>query len=273
MAVAEAKRLDAIAYREAAPDGPAAGDPVLCLHGFPESSYMWRDMLDAIARETGRRAAAPDLAGYGDTPPDPPGTWERQTEVVERFREGLELERVALVVHDWGGLIGLRWACDHPGAVSALVISDTGFFADFKWHGMARVMRTPGDGEKLIASFEREAFGQLMANLSSGFDGAAIDEYWKAFTTDEGRAGVLELYRSGDREKLDPYRGKLAELGVPTLLLWGESDPFAPVAGAYRFQKEIPGAELVVVEGTGHFVYDDAPERCAREVTRFLNRV
>ena len=62
----------------------------------------------------------------------------------------LELGPVALVTHDWGVLIGLRWACDHPGAVSALVISDGGFFADRRWHDLANVMRTPGEGEKLI---------------------------------------------------------------------------------------------------------------------------
>ena len=66
-------------------------------------------------------------------------------EALEAFRADLGLEHVALVVHDWGGLIGLRWACDHPGAVRALVIIDTGFFADGKWHGLAQAMRDGGD--------------------------------------------------------------------------------------------------------------------------------
>ena len=80
----------------------------------------------------------------------------------------------------------------------------------------------------------------------------------------------LEQYRSGDFEKLEPYQGKLAELGVPTLLLWGGDDDFAPVAGAHRFQKEIPGSELVVIEGAGHFVFQDEPERAAEAVGAFL---
>jgi haloalkane dehalogenase len=269
---AELRRIGGIAYREAVPDA-TSGDPVLCLHGFPETSYMWRDLVEAVTSEARRRAIAPDLAGFGDTPPDPPGTWERQVELVERFRGELRLERVALVVHDWGGLIGLRWACDHPDAVSALVISNTGFFPHGKWHGMARAMRTPGQGEELVAGFEREGFGALMRSLSAGFDERAIAEYWLAFETEEGRRGMLELYRSGDFSKLEPYAGKLAALGVPALILWGENDPFAPVAGAHRFRKDLPGAEVVVVEGAGHFVYADAPERCAREVTTFLNRL
>ena len=65
---------------------------------------------------------------------------------------------VALVTHDWGVMIGLRWACDHPGAVSALAISDGGFFADRRWHEVANVMRTPGEGEQLIRAYTREGF-------------------------------------------------------------------------------------------------------------------
>jgi haloalkane dehalogenase len=273
MAAVERERSGEVAYLEALPEDTPGADAVLCLHGFPESSYMWRHLLDAIASEAGRRAIAPDLAGFGDTAPDPPGTWERQVELVERFRAELGLERVALAVHDWGGLIGLRWACDHPGAVSALILSNTGFFPDGKWHGMAEAMRTPGQGEELIAGFEREGFAALLRSLSPGFDDEAAAEYWKAFETDAGRQGILELYRSGDFSKLEPYAGRLAALGVPALILWGENDPFAPIAGAHRFRKELPGAELVVVEGAGHFVYADAPERCAREVTAFLERL
>ena len=56
------------------------------------------------------------------------------------------------MTHDWGVLIGLRWACDHPASVTALVISDGGFFADRRWHDLANVMRTPGDGERLVRS-------------------------------------------------------------------------------------------------------------------------
>jgi haloalkane dehalogenase len=269
VAEVELKRVDGIAYREAAPEGDSNLAPALCIHGFPESSYMWRRVLDALA-ESGRRAVAPDLPGFGDSPPDLPGTWERQVEAVERFRAAVGIDRAALVLHDWGGLIGLRWACDHPGVAVALVLSNTGFFANGKWHGLAQAMRTPGEGERLIEALTREGFGQLLATLSPGFDERAADEYWKAFDTEEGRRGVLDLYRSGDFEKLAAYDGRLAELGLPTLLLWGENDPAAPVAGAYRFERELPGAEVLVIERAGHFVYADEPERTARELTGFL---
>jgi haloalkane dehalogenase len=60
-------------------------------------------------------------------------------------------------------------------------------------------------------------------------------------------------------------------LGVPTLILWGEQDQFAPVAGAYRFSKEIPGSKLVLIPEAGHFAFEDEPERCAAEVVAFLD--
>jgi haloalkane dehalogenase len=265
----ELKREGTIAYRETLPDREQEAVPVLLLHGFPESSYMWRHLMSAIAA-SGRRAIAPDLPGYGDSPPDPPGTWEHHVDAVERFRRGLGLDRVALVVHDWGGLIGLRWACEHPGAVTALVVSNTGFFPDGEWHEMAKTMRTKGEGEALVRGVSREGLGAMLGGIGRGFDQEAVDEYWKAFASEEGRQGMLELYRSGDFEKLEPYQDKLAGLGIPMLVLWGENDEYAPVTAAYRFGKEVPGAELVVVEGAGHFVFEDEPERCAREVTGFL---
>jgi haloalkane dehalogenase len=265
----EPARVDGIAYREAARGQHSDLVPALCLHGFPETSFMWRYVIAALA-ESGRRAVAPDLPGFGDSSPDPPGTWERQVEAVERFRMGLGLERLALVVHDWGGLIGLRWACEHPEAVAALVISNTGFFPDGRWHGMARALRTEGEGERMVAAMTRDGFGQMLAAISRGMDKVVANEYWKTLTTEGGRRGILELYRSGDFEKLEPYEGRLAALGVPTLLLWGENDLFAPVAGAHRFKREIPGAKLVVIEGAGHFVYADEPRRSAREVVEFL---
>jgi haloalkane dehalogenase len=243
---------------------------VLCIHGFPQSSYMWRQLLEALAA-SGRRALAPDLLGFGDTSPDPPGTWVRQVEHVERFRTALGLERVELVVHDWGGLIGLRWACDHPDAVSSLVLSNTGFFPDGKWNAMAVTLRTEGQGEMLLDNLNRDAFAAMMRDLSRSFDNAAIDEYFKAFESEAGRRGALELYRSGDFDELRPYQERLEQLGAPALILWGENDAFAPVAAAHRFHRELPDSQLVTLDA-GHFVYEDQPERCAQEIVDFLDR-
>lgn len=258
-------------HREATPAAPRDAPPVVCLHGWPESSTMWDATLGALA-VAGLRALAPDLPGYGDSPVVRPATWAMHREAFEGWRLAQGLERIALVVHDWGGLIGLRWACDHPEAVASLIISDTGFFPDGKWHGMAELMRTPGEGEQLLADLTRESFFELMHTTAPGMTDAAIASYWQAFATEEGRAAQLELYRSGNFEELEPYSGCLAALGVPTLLLWGAEDAFAPVAGAERLLAEIPHAELEIIPGAGHFVVEEQPAAYNAAVIAFLTR-
>jgi haloalkane dehalogenase len=265
------KRAGRIAYREAGPSRVSDRLPALCIHGWPQTSYMWRHLLPALASAE-RSAVAPDLPGFGDSPPDPPGTWERHVEVVERFRREIGLERVVLVVHDVGGAIGLRWACDYPDAVSGLVITNTGFFPDVEFHEIARVMRTPIQGEALVDSFSREALAALAEASASGIDERALDEYWKAFSTEEGRRAMLELYRSADLDKLEPYQGRLAALEVPTLILWAAQDEYLPLDWASRFAREIPSAKLVLLEHVRHFLFEDEPERCAREVIDFLQQ-
>ncbi len=268
----ELKRAGEIAYREVS--GEAGGGreslPVLLVHGYPESSLMWRGVLPALA-DSGRRAIAPDLPGYGRSPLSGSGTWESHVDALERFRRDLGLERLALVAHDWGGLIGMRWACDRGGVAGALVASGTGFFSDGKWHGLGEALRTEGAGETVVDAIDRDGFAAMLRQTGHGFDDAAIEEYWKAYATEEQRRAQLALYRSGDFAKLAPYEGRLAKLGIPTLILWGERDTFAPVGGAHRFHRQIPGSKLVLVEDAGHFVFEDDPARCAREVVGFLD--
>ena len=258
-----------LAFREA---GDAGAPVALLLHGYPNSSYLWKDVLPAVA-EAGWRAVAPDLAGFGDSPTMRAalGTWTDHVREIDDFVATHGLAPVALVAHDWGGLIGLRWACERPYAIRALVLMGTGFFADGKWHGLAEGLRTEGQGEQILAGLTRETFGRLLQSASPRITDEALDEYWKAYADDDRRAAHLALYRSGNFEDLAKYDGCLGRLGVPTLVLWGADDAFAPVGGAHRFQREIPGAELVVVEGAGHFVQEDAPDRVAAEIGRFLS--
>ena len=262
------KRAGGLAYREAAERNERVA---LLLHGYPESSYMWRHVMPALERG-GWRALAPDLPGYGDSEPDPPGTWERHIESLERFTRELELGPVVLVTHDWGVMIGLRWACDRPGSVRALAISDGGFFADRRWHDLADVMRTPGEGERLIDAYTREGLGAVLSDLSPGITDDALDEYWKAFADHTRRHAQLDLYRSGDFEKLLPYEGRMAALELPALILWGGKDRFSSVKLAHRFHEQLPGSELSIFEHAGHFVWEDAPEATARTLVEFLER-
>ena len=253
-------------FREA---GPAEGPVALLVHGYPNSSYLWREQLPTIA-EAGWRAMAPDLPGYGDSPLDGPGDWDHHVEALGAFVDEHALAPVVLVAHDWGGLIGLRWACENPDAVRGLVLSNTGFFPDGRWHGLALAMRTPGDGEELMRAMTRDALAAALRSASPRVTDEAIDEYWKGYADEERRMAQLALYRSGDFERLEAYEGCLGGLGVPTLALWGAEDQFAPVAGAHRFAREIPDTRVVALEGVGHFLQEDAPERVAEEIAGFL---
>jgi haloalkane dehalogenase len=150
------------------------------------------------------------------------------------------------------------------------VITDTGFFPEGKWHGMAQSLRTEGEGETLLENVNKELLAGFMRQVTPTIADDVIDEFWKAYADGDRRRGHLELYRSGDFSKLEPYRGKLAALGVPTLIVWGAKDEFAPVAGGYRFKKEIPGSTLVVLEDAGHFLMEDDPARVGREIREFL---
>jgi haloalkane dehalogenase len=266
--VSESARAAGLAYRQA---GESSDRVVLLVHGYPESSYMWQRLLPVLA-DAGWRAIAPDLPGYGDSEPDSPATWERHTQALERFVSELELGPLVLVSHDWGVMIGLRWACDHPGAARALVISDGGFFSDRRWHDLANVMRTPEEGEQLIRAYTREGFTAAMRAVSSGMSEQAIGEYWKGFADDARRLGHLELYRSGDFEKLIPYDGRVAALELPALIVWGEQDRFAGVRMAHRFHQELPDSELVICADAGHFVWEDQPERASAALLGFLAR-
>ena len=110
-----------------------------------------------------------------------------------------------------------------------------------------------------------------MRSVSSGMTDRALEEYWKGFAGETRRQGHLELYRSGDFEKLAPYEGRLAALGLPALIVWGESDRFASARMAHRFHDELPGSELVLLDG-GHFIWDDQPRRATDALVDFLSR-
>jgi haloalkane dehalogenase len=264
----ELKETAGLPYREALPEGDETGPPVVLVHGFPESSRMWIPAMESLA-SAGRRSVAPDLYCLGDSQDPGPATFERNLEAFGTFITEVGLGELALVVHDWGGFIGLAWACENPEQVAALVISDTGFFPDGRWHGLAEAARSE-QGEELVGGLERDGFAALLRTDGARFSDEDIDAYWRPFAEGRGREATLEFYRSMDFEKLEPYDGRLGQLGAPTLLLWGADDQFAPLAAAHRFKREIPGSKVVEIEGAGHFVFETEPGRCAAEITRFL---
>jgi len=259
-----------VAYREAAPEGEPSGAPVVLVHGFPESSLMWEPLMSALA-DAGRASFAPDLYALGDSTDFGSATFEHSRERFDAWMDETNPEdKVVIVVHDFGGFIGLSWACDHPDRVEALVISDTGFFTDGKWHGMAEALRSD-QGEAIVAAIDRNGFaGLLNPEGKTIFSDAEVDAYWRPFDGGNGGRATLEFYRSMDFDKLAPWEGKLAEIGAPTLILWGADDPFSPLATAHRFEREIPGAKLQILDDTGHFVWDERTQETTAAVLELL---
>ena len=192
MAGIEERRSGPIAYREIVPDRDEQGPPVVCLHGFPESSRMWIAVMEAL-EAAGRRVVAPDLFGLGDSESSGPQTFEANLEAFTEFMDGLDFGEVAVCVHDWGGFLGLAWACDHPDDVTGLVISAAGFFADGKWHGMAEAIRSP-EGDQIVAGIDRDGFAALLRSSGAdAFTDEDIDAYWRPFERRARSAGDARL--------------------------------------------------------------------------------
>ena len=178
--------------------------------------------------------------------------------------------RVVLVVHDWGAFIGLAWACDHPEQVTALVISNGGFFSDGKWHGMAEAIRGE-QGEAIVAAIDRDGFAALLRSADSAFDDDDIDAYWKPVS----RTGAASALRSRSTARWtsrssSPSRASWPGSACPRCCS-GEPrtsslrSPPRTVSSARS-----PDRSSSPSKAFGHFVFDEQPERSAAEVVAFL---
>lgn len=253
------------------------GDPVLFLHGFPGSSHGWRLMTPLMPE--GRRLVIVDLMGCGrsDGPArslGPDGTVAAHAGLIRRLMDDLQLTRAAIVGHGLGALIAQSIALDDPGSVSALCLMSCAAFDA----GPGRLAR--------LARLSRPFSGALSPSLIAGLvHGSAIRGY---ADRDEGRRSLdlsLRVYptRLGNAALFshlgamrDPgvsaLSARLGELDLPVSIIWGEDDPFLARAIGERLRATIRGATLDVIPGAMHFVAEDAPEQCARAVTKLLNR-
>jgi len=253
-----------------------SGAPVLFLHGEPTWSFLWRRVIPPVVA-SGRRAIAPDLIGFGrsDKPTDQGWyTYDRHVACVTRLVEELDLRDIALVVHDWGGLIGLRFAVENAERVERLVILDTGV-----WSG-----RAPSETWLRFREAVRSVGGELdIARLvESGTQRGLSEEvraaYNSPFPTPESKAGALAFPELVPVEPdhptaaaLEPVREGLARWDKPAHIIWGAEDAVLPTAIAERFIALIPGATgPEIIPGAGHFLQEDAPAEVAAAIVRAL---
>ncbi|HLF69909.1 MAG TPA: alpha/beta fold hydrolase [Actinomycetota bacterium] len=248
-----------------------SGVPVLYLHGFPTSGHLWRNVTPVVAGEY--RTICPDLPGFGDSDLlDGPHGWRELTSWIDDFVTALDIAPLHLYVHDWGGLVGLPWLCDHPDKARSVTISDTSFNARDRWHAMATAWRTPEVGEQMLGEAQFEPFiGMLSTAVAQPLDDEAARHYWKGMATPERRAAKLEMYRSLDFEMFEPYMQPfLAAAAGRARVIWGEKDPFLPAKTATELAERL-GAELTIVEGAGHFIQEDAGEIVGKLHLEFLS--
>ncbi|WP_158018659.1 haloalkane dehalogenase [Mycobacterium basiliense] len=261
-------------------DGPDGADPVLMLHGEPSWSYLYRKMIPILA-SAGHRVICPDLVGFGRS--DKPTrradhTYARHVEWMRALAfDVLDLTNVTLVAQDWGGLIGLRLAAEHPERFARLVVANTGLpngdqpMAKVWWRFREAIQNAP---DLDIGWFVQ---GGCRTQLSD----AARAGYDAPFPDDDYCAGPRAMPGLVPTSPDDPAATanktawtKLSVSPTPMLVAFSDSDPITgPMAEI--FQHAMRGAQGIdhpVVRGAGHFLQEDAGEELANYIVEFLRR-
>jgi len=250
-----------IFWRSAESDAQAVP---LYLHGVPTSSDDW---LPFLARGGG---LAPDLPGFGRSgkPGSRAYTMSEYDLFIERFLEFVGVQRVSMVVHDWGG-VGLLFAQRHPERVARLVvINAVPLLEGYRWHRIARIWRTPLLGELAMGTVNRRTlrFGSRESNATPG----PMPQAWQDSVLDHFDHGtqraILRLYRSSPPEALRRAGEHLGRLRMPALVLWGVRDPYIPARLAAAYAQALGDAELVELDDAGHWPWLDRPDAIERVV-------
>ncbi|HVD86837.1 MAG TPA: alpha/beta hydrolase [Solirubrobacterales bacterium] len=255
--------------------GPAeASEAVVFVHGNPGSAEDWERLVTAAAG-AGLRALAFDLPDFGETVA--PAGFEHDVPGYATFLgealAALGVQRAHLVLHDFGGPIGLVWTAMNPEALASVTLIDTGILPGYKWHRLARIWRTPIVGELFQATATRSAFRFLLnRNEPRGLPREFVDQMYDHYDR-RTRKAVLALYRATD----DPgsaaagYSELMAPRDVPALVIWGEHDAYLPSSFATRQREAFPSADVHVLPASGHWPYADDPETVERLLVEFLS--
>jgi pimeloyl-ACP methyl ester carboxylesterase len=241
-----------------------SGPPALYLHGVPSSSLEWRPFLERGG------GLAPDLPGFGRSgkPGSRSYTIAEYDAFVERFLDHLGVERVKLVVHDWGA-VGLVFAQRLPARVERLVIVNAvPLLPGYRWHRTAKIWRTPVLGELAMGTTSR--FTSRLASRESNVTPGPMPDQWLDDVLahfDHGtQRAILRLYRSSPPDVLAAAGRDLGALEVPALVAWGMKDPYIPSRFAREYAQALPRAELVELEDAGHWPWLDRPDLVDRLV-------
>ena len=258
-------------------DGPASAAPVLCLHGEPSWSFLYRKMIPVLAR-AGHRVIAPDLIGFGrsDKPAERTDyTYQHPLDWLTAFLQRLDLQNVTLVCQDWGGLLGLRLVAEQPERFARVVAANT-FLptgdipmpkAFFRWRDFSQTTPTFDVGD--IVS--KGCATPLTPEVKAAYDAPFPDETYK-----EGARQFPNLVPATPEDPATPANRRawerLAGFKKPFLTAFSDQDPITRGADAF-LQAAIPGAAgqpHTTITGGGHFLQEDQGALLAKVVADFI---
>jgi pimeloyl-ACP methyl ester carboxylesterase len=266
-------------YREAgSPDAPT----VLLLHGYPCSSYQFRHLMPLLADRW--HLLAPDFPGFGysDTPSELTYDFDSYTHFLERFIDTLRIERFALYLHDFSASIGLRLALRRSERVAALIVQNGTIYTEVLGPKYAALQTyfdapTPERRARLIAAMNEDGFEEEFLNdVSPELASRIPPDLWKlhaSLLTTRRREIAADLM-VGLRDNLawfPTYQTYLQEQQPATLILWGLHDAYATEDAARAYLRDLPAAELQVLDG-GHWLLETHLTEVAAPLRSFLSR-
>lgn len=251
------------------------GAPVLFFHGEPTWSFLWRKVIPPV-RDAGFRCIAPDLAGFGrsDKPVDFDWySYDRHTEIAATLLNDLDVREATVVVHDWGGPIGLRLAIEHPDRIDRIVAMDTGLFT-----GRQRMSEAWHAFRNFVERTDDLPIAMLVRNACFTDPGDEVaDAYEVPFANVASKAGArafpLMLPLTPDAPGAQAGQTVLDALKLderPKFVLWADSDPVLPVTTGERFADAIGAPTPHLIENASHFLQEDQGAEIGRQIAAWL---